>query len=162
VTSPRSRRQALVSLVGVSLLAIGSVGEATAPASRYTFPVLNGISTVTDGKTTLSWQRANSDAISPHGPTQRMYTWAEAQAYCDALGPGFRLPSLKELQTLVDEGTSRPALDTGAFPNGPESAYYWTSSPFARDNSLAWVVNVGVGNTLGQPVGSTLRVRCVR
>ena len=69
---------------------------------------------------------------------------------------------MKELQTIVDEGTTRPALDTGAFPNGPEAAYYWTSSPFARDETLAWVVNLGVGNTLGAPLSSTQRVRCVR
>jgi hypothetical protein len=154
MTAPRQQCRFLVGLVSAPLLLLASLGGATAPATRYTFPVLDGISVVMDDKTQLAWQRASS--------VETTYAWSDAQAYCDALGAGFRLPSMKELQTIVDESTTRPALDTGAFPNGPEAAYYWTSSSFARDDTLAWVVNLGVGNTLAASKISKQWVRCVR
>src|SRR5258706_11285535 len=71
-----------------------------APAVRYR--IAN--STVYDTQTKLTWQQAIPKSL---------YAWADAKTYCSALsldGSGWRLPSINELQTLVDESTN-PAID---------------------------------------------------
>ena len=67
---------------------------ATAPSGRYTITA----GTVYDTKTKLTWQQPGPSAT---------YTWAAAKTYCAGLGSslggtGWRLPTIKELQTIVD------------------------------------------------------------
>ena len=63
---------------------------------------------VYDANTGLSWER------SPQATTRNL---TDANAYCLALGPSFRLPSMKELQTVVDRSRHTPAVDTSVFQN---------------------------------------------
>jgi hypothetical protein len=51
----------------------------------------------------------------------------------------WRMPTLKELSTLVDYSTYDPAIDTAIFPN-TVSSYYWSSTTYAYDTYLAWLV----------------------
>ena len=83
---------------GVVIAAVATVRtpsvDASAPAGRFT--VAGG--SVTDNKTKLIWQQATP---------QTMYSWSEAKTYCACGGPGlagvgWRLPTVRELQTLVD------------------------------------------------------------
>ncbi len=119
------------------------------PTSR--FVVSSGL--VTDTLTGLVWQQQASAATM---------TVADAQSYCSAAGSGFRLPALKELESLVDlTVTPSPPINQTAFPNTPADAY-WTSSPYAGSSGYAWSVSFNVGDSLSYDVGSILRVRCVR
>src|SRR5689334_16839225 len=86
-----------------------AIGRANAPAGRYT--IANG--TVYDTKTRLTWQQ---------GAAPSTYTWTDASPYCGALnlgGMGWRLPSVRELQTIVDETLHAPAIDATAFSGTP-------------------------------------------
>lgn len=129
----------------------GANTDGGAPPSRYSVSA----GTVFDSKTMLSWQRGFS-------PSQ--YEWAGAASYCTELsldGSGWRLPSVKELQSLVNIRAFSPAIDVEAFPNTP-TAPFWTSSPYVRNDNGVWVVHFDTGNT---GWGSTLGispVRCVR
>ncbi len=93
--------------------------------------------TATDTATGLIWQQADDG-------TSR--TWDDAVSYCQALPLGghsdWRLPSRKELVTLVDAGRTHPALDP-AF--SAASKPYWTAADGAADASAAWFVNFGSG-----------------
>ena len=104
---------------------------------------------VTDSSTGLVWPQAV--------PTPAQ-TWSAAKASCDAAGGGSRLPSLKELQTLVDYGMvypgPGPAIDPTAFPSTPVGAY-WTSSPFSGSDSAFWMVRFDYGDTASSAVVST-------
>ncbi|MBK7001585.1 MAG: DUF1566 domain-containing protein [Rhodoferax sp.] len=53
----------------------------------------------------------------------------------------WRLPSVKELQGIVDFGRSNPTIDPTYFPNTPTDSYYWTSSPYSDGSSSAWYVH---------------------
>ena len=71
---------------------------ADAPAGRYTYTSTSV--TVYDTKTKLTWQRA---------ATAAQYAMADAKTYCGSPatatalgGSGWRLPTLKELQSLID------------------------------------------------------------
>ena len=89
----------------------------------------------------------------------------EAYSYCNTLElsgeSDWRVPSLTELQTLVDESTKEPAIDLTAFPGAPND-YVWTSSLFAADLSSAWTVRFNDGYTWYYPVATPYSVRCVR
>jgi len=52
----------------------------------------------------------------------------------------WRLPTVAELRTLVNLGTTNPALDTVFFPYVRKGAY-WTGSPLASDSDNAWYVD---------------------
>ncbi len=120
------------------------------PAARYA--VADG--TVNDTQTKLTWQRAF--------PPER-YAWADANAYCAGLsldGSGWRLPSINELQTLVDDATN-PAIDLTTFPLTP-SEYFWSSSAVVDDATRAWTTFFTNGSTYSFPTTSPKNVRCVR
>jgi hypothetical protein len=114
--------------------------------------------TVYDTKTKLTWQQAISSIP---------YTWADARTYCAGVesslgGTGWRLPTLKELQSLVDYSqTTSPAIDSTAFPGTP-SRDFWSASPLAGSSSDAWYVNFDYGYSNNYDVSNTSLVRCVR
>ena len=137
---------------GVVLLAL-AVGTppaaAEAPPGRYQI----ASEEVLDTQTGLAWQRVSS---------AETMSWADAQAYCKGV---WRVPSMKELQTLVDETKAGPAIDATGFADvSAASGYdYWSSSPVAGLSSLAWwYVEFHWGSdSYGDPTYAC-RVRCVR
>jgi hypothetical protein len=145
-----------VVLAGLVLLATVRPSVADAPAGRFT--VSGG--TAADAKTGLVWQR-----VVPSGT----YTWAQADTYCASNtgglpGSGWRLPSLLELQTIVDDSRASPAIDPTVFPNTPPE-YFWTSSTEATGTpatNYKWYVRFDYGSTLTDEVANTHRLRCVR
>jgi hypothetical protein len=142
-------RRLAVAFVLVAVLP--ELGRADAPPGRYT----QQGGTVHDAKTGLTWQQT-----VPAGT----YDFTGAAAYCLTLnldGAGWRAPSMKELQTLVDDTRSQPAIDPIAFPSTP-GAPFWTSSSLAGEPSIAWEVSFGDGTTTVSPLLETRLVRCVR
>jgi len=116
----------------------------------------NGNGTVTDTVTGLMWQKQDDD-------TER--TWDQACTYCNNLTlagySDWRLPSKKELMSIVNYGTYNPAIDETYFP-GTHASNYWSSTTYAYDTSHAWVVYFGYGYVYSYYKSSTLYVRCVR
>ena len=60
--------------------------------------------------------------------TRNSYNWSGAKAYCGGVvlaGGGWRVPSVKELMTLVDFSVASPGptIDTTAFPNTPADVF---------------------------------------
>jgi hypothetical protein len=99
---------------------------------------------------------------------------AEAATYCAGLTlgglSGWRLPSLSELQSLVDNTVlSGPKINQTVFPNTIGASYYWTSSldpswtsvGQAGSSAGAWVVSFATGSSYGHDVGDWLEVQCV-
>ena len=90
---------------------------------------------------------------------EQVFTWSDANAYSASLGDGWRLPTIKELLSLVDYETHSPACSV--FPDCP-SEWFWSSSPVSGDTTFAWAVGFGSGSTYSTGVSSAYRVRCVR
>ncbi len=147
-----------------ALFAMGALcvsGSRCYPTSR--FVALDG-RLVRDTLTGLVWQQQ---------PSITEMTWADAQSYCSSLGSGFRLPTLKEIDSIMDPtGSSGGPIDNTAFPNAP-TGHYWTSSPYTDPlGILVGAMRFGdfsddfsneceLAGT-GVPVSATLLVRCVR
>jgi len=138
----------------VLLCAAPALTRAAAPPGRYTASA----GTVTDTKTKLVWQE-------PFAPSTM--TWAAAKSYCAGLGAtlggsGWRLPTIKELQTLVDVSVSAgPAIDPKYFPNTGRSAF-WSSTPSTADTSVAWMLAFSEEGELQAGMQTAIQVRCVR
>ena len=141
----------------------------------------NGDGTITDLNTGLTWEEKGSGGNAStcltdlHGVNSAC-TWAQATgAWIDAVnaegGTGFaghsdwRLPNVKELQSIVDYGRFGPAINP-VFNNGIDSftaaANYWPSTPDAAIPSSAWVVVFSSGFVDTFNKSFTSRVRAVR
>jgi hypothetical protein len=156
----------ILRLIGVLAIAIIGVTlpravTAAAPDGHYvvTDGSETGTGTVYDTRSKLTWQKTVSSTV---------YTWADAKTYCAGLGTslggtGWRLPTLKELYSIVDLSRSvAPYIDPNAFPSTPSTAF-WSASPVACPRSNAWRVNFRNGNTdLDSYMFDTGNVRCVR
>jgi hypothetical protein len=119
---------------------------------------------VQDVATLLMWERTTG--------AKAELTWEQANAYCTGLGDDFRLPSLKELLTLVDPTRADPSLDR-LFADVPHNSFFWTSTPVHANPKKHWFVVMSGGWTIHEegldslramqpPPPFTLRTRCVR
>ena len=109
---------------------------------------------VSNTVTGLAWQQQVSST-----PLR----WDDAQNYCSNAGAGFRVPTLKELESLIDLTVTLPSIDQKAFPSTPAD-WFWTSSPFGGWSSIwAWNVSSSDGYSNDHAVMLDFyRVRCVR
>ena len=73
----------------------------------------------------------------------------------------WRLPSRRELLTLVHAGSAAPMIDSSYFPN-TQSEFFWSSTPSADTSLGVWSVNFQYGSTTANPSSYTSRVRLVR
>jgi formylglycine-generating enzyme required for sulfatase activity len=113
--------------------------------------------TVTDKSTDLMWQQETI-------PNNTM-SWRQALSYCEKLNLGghtdWRLPTIKELQSLVDYSRYNPAIDTTYFPTAV-SSLYWSSTTYASNTLLAWGVYFYNGHDYTNYENGNLYVRAVR
>jgi hypothetical protein len=111
--------------------------------------------TVEDSDTGLTWQKGDSQMLNPSP-----LIIATAESYCTT--NGMRVPSIAELQTIVYDYHTSPAVDTTVFPS-TASANYWTSTPYAGTGHLPWRINMVDGSTvLGVSADDTAFVKCVQ
>jgi hypothetical protein len=124
-------RRTRVHAVGVALALVATAGHANAPAGHYMVSTLNQVSTLVDTRTHLIWQTA---------PALGTAVWSAAVAACSTLGPGWRLPTVEELESLVDETIVNPAIDSSF--TGTVGCY-WTLSPIAtcQGTDCRWCVD---------------------
>ena len=118
------------------------------PSPRFTD---NSDGTVTDNLTGLIWLK---DADAGDGTA----TWANALSICNSLATGqqglsdgssagdWRLPTVKELHSLIDVGNFDPALPTGHPFSGVQSSFYWSSTTNAGNAANAFSVYVNYGS----------------
>ncbi|MEE4637726.1 MAG: DUF1566 domain-containing protein [Wenzhouxiangella sp.] len=72
----------------------------------------------------------------------------------------WRVPTRRELLSIVHHGRSSPAIDTTFFPNSL-SGFYWSSDSLAPDPADAWAVGFDDGSTAVGGKTLDLRVRLV-
>jgi hypothetical protein len=89
---------------------------------------VNGDGTVTENVARLMWVQESKSGL---------LDWEEALQYCEDLqlaGHGdWKLPSNKEMTSIVDLTKQKPALDAEVFPDTDYKAFYWSRTPETRD-----------------------------
>ncbi len=116
----------------------------------------NGNGTITDNLTNLVWQKEpNTNAI----------TWENALLYANNLilenDSDWRMPNIKEIQSLNDEGFVNPSVNTSIFSNiGVKK--YWSSTSQQNQVANAWYWNTQFGITTYDPKINNNYIICVR
>jgi hypothetical protein len=139
----------------------------------------NGDGTITDNNTGLMWEKKSDDGSIHDKDT--VYTWADAfavhvaglNAAAFAGHTDWRVPNVKELQSIVNYENSNPSVSP-AFNTGcvasctvatcscTAAGFYWSSSTFAFVPTEAWVVGFFIGQVTTDSKNGTLFVRAVR
>jgi Protein of unknown function (DUF1566) len=161
------RRRTMLRAV-LAVIAIALPATADAPPTQYDRYAAADIE-IKDVKTSLVWDRKRvTKQVNP----------TIAQTYCDATvfpANNGRVPTVKELLTLVDEdphaeydSTFKPPnvqkyIDRQAFSesNSPIDKPYWTSTPGFNAGEW-WTVDFATGKTAIRTASEALYVRCVR
>jgi hypothetical protein len=129
----------------ISCAGSGQDAENSCPRQPAThrFETRGGV--VIDRATGLAWSQNASPATFP-------MSWAEAFEYIDHLNRSrhcgvnnWRLPSRRELFTLISHRCINPALPEGHPFIDIFSGYYWTASPCRRLADQAWYIHLGGG-----------------
>ncbi len=116
----------------------------------------NGNGTITDKKTNLTWQKGE----------QGIMRWEIARKFCDNMKlagyDDWRMPSKKELISLVERNMFNPCIDRRFFPDTKPSDYWTTSQGTVSIGSAAWLINFGYGDSHYFNKSNEYMVRCVR
>lgn len=121
-------------------------------------PFVSDATTVGDQATGLMWEKSVSASAM---------TWASALSYCAAQTTGgytdWRLPDVRELESLIDFSRDTPVLDPVFTVNAP-GAYLWSGSPYGIDgytDAYAFGIDLEYGTT-NWLSGGNIYALCVR
>jgi len=121
------------------------------------FGSLNASDLIYDNTTSSLWQNTKENS-------HLSMTHKEAKTYCSRLSiekySDFRLPTVKELQTLVDFNKRKPAI-LSAFNHVASEVYRSSTVHVYRDESV-WTVDFKTGSV--KAIGTTYdrHIRCVQ
>lgn len=99
----------------------------------------------------LDWKVIDGDSVN----------YESAEELVAELGPGWRIPTRIEAESILDLTRFDPAVDTSKFP-GIKSKAYWTSTPYAANKSAVWVVDFNYGHVDSTYRNSSAGVLAVR
>lgn len=129
-------------------------GGITNAGQRYTAGTGGSANTVLDNMTGLRWQQVEAGLAD----------YAGAATTCANATTGnfsdWRVPTLGELYTLVDETRTSPSIDP-LFTNA-NADYVWTSLSFSTPSVVAFQVRFIYGHTFRTSLTPMNWVRCVR
>jgi hypothetical protein len=116
----------------------------------------NSDGTITDNCTGLIWQKIQSP---------NTLTWEEALTYASGLSlagkSDWRLPDIKEIQSLNNTKLSKPSFDKIYFTNAA-SGNYWSSTTMQNGTIKAWDINIDYGIVSYNDKTLKENVLCVR
>lgn len=118
--------------------AVRDVVEPTVIQNHFTD---NGNGTITDNITNLVWQKV---------PNTNTLTWEDALVYAEGLELGnstnWRLPNLKELQSISEVTFINPAVNNNFF-NISGTKKFWSSTSLPNQTTKAWYWDTQFGIT---------------
>jgi hypothetical protein len=140
---------------------------ATTPSNRFT---MNKDGTVSDTKTGMIWKKCSEgqSGANCESGNATTYSWQDALQHAQSVNnSGFagyknwRLPNIKELNSIVEEMCDSPSINLGVFPN-TQIDRYWTSSAYSNSLNNAWRVNFSYGSSYNDNGDNNYYVRLVR
>ena len=118
-------------------------------------PYSSNGTTVLDNGTGLEWQQSDD------GQTR---DWSQALEYCENLPldghNDWRLPNLRELDSIADLTRYNPAINTDYF--SCQSSSYWSATTDANLTNIAWDIHFYSGGEYFGYKTNSRYVRCVR
>lgn len=158
-----TKRRVLPRAILAALVLVAVPAAADAPSDQYE-RFDTDAATIKDAFTTLEWDRrgvitnVTSDIAS------------SGCGFLASLGNVGRLPTVKELLTLLDEDPHteyefgklvQKMIDQNAFRGSPVDLPYWTSTP-AQGVDMFWTVSFSTGAMQPMAKSAKANARCVR
>lgn len=145
-------RLAKAALLAAALAAAAHAAEAACPKSRLPdgkprFELKAG--EATDRTTGLVWSRCSLGATWTSGKCDGERADVDHEEATAAAKPPWRLPTARELSSLIDPDCGRPAIDQTVFPdvtgsNEEGAEEFWTSTP-GGINEMMVVIDLADG-----------------
>ena len=114
----------------------------------------------------LAWRRCSAGQTPAYkncrGQAKAM-NYIEAQEYCQALkdeGKTWRLPALREIESLLDKTATNARINQRYFPDTPGDAY-WSAERYRRSSYSVMVFDFSLGLTYTYDQDHRAYVRCV-
>jgi hypothetical protein len=123
--------------------------------------------TVTDSCTGLMWQKETADVNGDGSVTEQdSLPWCKALEYCENLNlarhDDWRLPNVRELESIVDYGRFKPSIDPALGAVSSVPSVYWSSTSLVA-RAIPWYVDfVGGSVGLGEGKDTEYYLRAVR
>jgi hypothetical protein len=110
-----------------------------------------------DKSTSLIWQdHQDNEDLS--------ITYYQSENYCANLVVGkyrnFRIPTLIELQSIVDYKNHDPAIKKDF--DYVSTEFYWSTTPFADDKKIVWLIHFKKGERTVKDMHYDRHIRCVQ
>ena len=139
----------------------GTLNCATA-ASNAAAPAATEWACTKDNVTKLVWSLESGSGNWTDYATAAYPAAVNATARC-GFNTGWRLPTRRELLSIVHNGVASPAIDTAYFP-GTTATLYWSNDVYAPTPvpAVAWVVYFYDGSTYAYDKTVSIQVRLVR
>lgn len=145
-----------ISAGGTKKFHVRAVRDVIPPQTVQVHFINNGDGTIKDMLTNLTWLSV---------PAQDSMTWEQALIYSDTLTTAaqndWRLPNIKELQSINDESKINPSMDQAYFTNS-KPAQYWSSTTLPNQTAKAWYLDTRFGITTYANKTAQLLLLCVR
>ncbi len=130
-----------ISAGGTKIFSVRAVRDVNTPTSILAHFTDNGDGTITDNLTNLVWQKT---------PSSTALTWEDALKYTENLtfanASDWRLPNIKELQSINDESVVKPSINKTFFPSIGVTKF-WSSTSLPNQTTKAWYLSTQFGIT---------------
>ncbi len=160
--------------IGLIMFGIHMTAHAACGAGGERYSV-HGDGTVTDHKTKLMWAQCAQGQTASAGSciNSAAFTWegalGETAPSTTSSHTGWRLPNIKELESLIQRECDYPAINESVFPNPtpiPSLIRYWSSTPsvtvFVTDATVSWTIDLAEGQIYSSSRTDFAYVRLVR
>ncbi len=147
-----------ISAGGTKNFFVRAVRDVNTPSILPNRYISNGDGTITDLVTHLVWQQT---------PEAQVKTWEDALVYAEGLTfaskSDWRLPSIRELQSINDENFGSPSVNNSFFHIVNTERKFWSSTTLiAKDATKAWFWDTQFGITTYDLKTVANYVLCVR
>jgi len=149
------------------LAGVGACAASPLAAANQVAPTANEWACTKDNHTKLIWSLQggadnwNNATNSLNGEAAANHALAANTAIRCGFNTGWRLPTRRELLSIVHNGISNPSIDTNYFP-GTLRNFYWSTDTYAPIPVKAWLVNFVHGGTQANDKIDSIQVRLVR
>jgi hypothetical protein len=150
---------------GISFAACDRSKTASTSSARFTLNETMAF----DQKTKLTWSRCSVGTVWKNGKCSgaaKLMSLGEVKEYAKKLGGGWRVPTIEELFSIVEQKCSGPAINSEVFPSvkdlGEGSAPYWSTTKIKEIPSLIYYIDFISGEADGHTKGFAMAARLVR